>query len=242
MKRLVWALLLLLALVPTAARAASVQVFLGATTFTVAHKDAAQNLRAAAVIAFPLFAVRARSKRWTFFAEDVPPLRAHFNVRYGVHDLKAGYGDAVLHYWLPGRRIGFGLGESLYVRQSYLGGPYYEGVRAAGIRYEVLGAVPLAHGSRIVARLALAPGMHQRYMDWFVGARFTPPPYYRFGTASLVDASVRLERPHGSRHTWLYGLRYVNYAGGNFGRYFDSAEERSGLLAAFAAWGFRIGR
>lgn len=224
---------------PGVARADQTQVFIAGTAFTGVHKDADTVLDHAYVLALPSFALRSTHKQIEVLLEDVPgigPLR--YNTYSGQRKLTVGYGDATLRYWLPGGHIAFGIGDSLYVRQNDYGNGSYDGVRTAGTRYEIAGAVHLARDLRVLARLGLSPTMHQRFMQWITGSPFHA---YEFGKASLVDGSVQLEQTRGGGHTWVWGVRYLNYAGGNFPPFWDHAQERTGVISAFAAWGFSLG-
>ncbi len=240
MYRRAWIAVCLCALLaPASARADQAQLFLGATAFTGVHKDASSVINNGYVVALPLYALRAERKQFEALVEDAPPMHVALpGATYGVHTVSVGYADAVARYWMLGGRLGVGLGDSLYVHENDYGNGSYAGVRAAGTRYELLGALPLSRGQRVVARFALAPDMHQRFMQWANGLR----PFDDFGRASLVDASVQFEMPRGGRHTWVFGARYLNYAGGNYPPYWDHAEDRTGVVAAFAAWGFAFGR
>lgn len=223
---------------PSFARADQLQVFLGSAAFTGVHKDRASDVRNAYVVALPSYALRGTKKRFEALFEDVPPITLRFpHAVYGVRSLSVGYGDAVVRYWLGRGRFAVGIGDSLYVRRNDYGSGSYNGVRSAGARYELLGAFPFAQGRRLLARLAVSPNMHQRFMEWATGAR----PFYQFGKASLIDGSLQFEEQRGGGHTWVWGIRYLNYAGGNFGPYWDNAQERTGIVTGFAAWGFTVG-
>lgn len=240
MYRRVWALCLFVALLaPGIARADQTQLFIAGTAITGVHKDADTVLKNAYVVALPSFALRSRHKQYELLLEDVPgvgPLK--YNTYSGQRKLTVGYGDAVLRYWLPGGHVALGFGDSLYVRQNDYSNGSYDGVRTAGTRYEIVGAIPLTRDLRVLARLDISPSMHQRYMQWITRPSLH---FYEFGKASLVDASMQMEQQRGGGHTWVWGVRYLNYAGGNFPPYWDHAEERTGVVSPFAAWGFSIG-
>jgi|GEM_PF-6967971 len=221
--------------------ATTIQAFVGTQAFTGAHDDFDGSVRNAVVVALPSLALRMRRKHFEVMLEDVPPVGP---IRGALHhalplryDVKAGYGDAVVRYWLRGDRVGFGAGDSLYVEQVRYGDHQHTAVRAAGLRYEALAAVPLQAGRRILFDLAASPSMHQRTTGWLDGFSGIFQPV--FGTGSLVDGSVQLEAPARSGHAWIYGVRYVNYAAGNHRRV-DLVRDHTGVLSAFAAWGFPL--
>jgi hypothetical protein len=231
---------------PACARARTpiiVRGFLGGEVFTGGHQDTDGAVRGAAVAAIPLYALRAGYKRYELLLEDVPapgPIGGKSRFAGTSYEVKAGYGAGVLRYWLPAGGIGFGIGDSLYVSQRHVFGHVHVAERAAGLRYEILDRTQISRGTQMQIAAAISPSMHQRSTFWIdnahaLGAR---PAY---GTGSLVDASVQFETRHGSRHSWVYGLRYINYAGGTYYRY-DSLKDRTGIIGGFAAWGFTIGR
>ncbi|HET9095523.1 MAG TPA: hypothetical protein VFN37_02580 [Candidatus Baltobacteraceae bacterium] len=220
-----------------------VRAFLGGEVFTGAHQDADGSVRGAAVASLPLYALRAAYKQYELLLEGVPavgPIRGRSRFARAPYDVKAGYGAGVLRYWLPKGGIGLGIGDSLYVSQRHVFGHVHVAERAAGLRYEILDRMQISRGTQMQIAAAISPSMHQRGTFWVDDARaFGARP--GFGTGSLVDASVQFETLHGSRHSWVYGVRYLNYAGGTYYRY-DGLKDRTGIIGGFAAWGFRIGR
>jgi hypothetical protein len=237
LKRVLTLLACLLLCSPAFARADDAQLFIAATAFTGVHRDAQTTLKNAYVLAFPSFALRARHKHLEVLIEDVPPIGPIRQSGLYGHGVKVGYGDAAATYWMPGGKFAIGIGDSLYVRENDYGNGSFDGVRSAGPRYELVTATPLRLGQRIVARLAVSPAMHQRFMEWVSGG----PQFHEFGKASLVDGSLQFEQQRGGGHTWVLGVRYLNYAGGNFPPFWDHAQERTGVVTAVAAWGFTIG-
>lgn len=220
----------------------NVQAFVGGEVFTGAHQDARGSIRETAVASIPLYAVRARYKHYELMFQDVPavgPIRGVYRVPGISYDVKAGYGAVALRYWPGAGGFGFGVGDSLYVSQSRIRTHTHIALRAAGLRYELLRQFVLNRQSRMLLSLALSPSMHQRSSLWLDGVDTMSRP--AFGTGSLVDAAVQIETAHGARHAWVYGVRYLNYAGGDHFR-FDGVKERTGVLAGFGAWGFTIGR
>lgn len=220
----------------------NVQAFVGGELFTGAHQDAQGAVRNTAVASLPFYAVRASYKRYELMLQDVPdagPIRGAARVPGMPYDVKAGYGAAMLRYWPGGGGFGFGVGDSLYVSQLRLRTHFHIATRAAGLRYEVLRRFVLGRRSRMLLDLAVSPSMHQRSSAWLDGLSGLSIP--AFGSGSLVDAALQFETARGAGHAWVYGVRYLNYAGGNHYR-FDWLKERTGVLAGFAAWGFTIGR
>jgi hypothetical protein len=223
---------------PGIARADSVQLFVAATAFTGVHKDASTILKDGYVLALPSFALRANHNQLQLQIEDVPPIGPIRQSGLYGHGVTVGYSDGTIAYRLPGDRLALGIGDTLYVRQNDYGNGSFDGVRSAGTRYEVQAAQPLGLQWRIVARLALSPAMHQRFMQWIT----VGPKHDEYGRASLVDGALQFERQRGGGHTWVLGVRYLNYAGGEFPPYWDHAQERTGVVTAFAAWGFTVAR
>lgn len=220
----------------------NVQAFIGGELFTGTHQDAQGAVRDTAVASLPLYAVRARYKRYELLFQDVPaagPIRGVARVPRIPYDVKAGYGAVALRYWPGSGRFGFGIGDSLYVSQLRLRTHEHIAIRAAGLRYEVMRQFVLNRQNRMLLDLAVSPSMHQRSSAWLDGLNGASFPV--FGTGSLVDAALLFETARGAGHTWVYGVRYLNYAGGNHYRT-DWLKERTGVLAGFAAWGFTVGR
>jgi hypothetical protein len=221
-----------------------VRGFVGGELFTGAHQDSYGAVRDTAVASIPLYALRGRYRQYELLLEDVPvpgPISGKPVPFSGsAYTVKAGYGAGVLRYWLRAGGTGFGVGDSLYVSQQHVSHHERIAERAAGLRYEVLQRVALVGGTQMQVALAISPSMHQRSTFWFDdfrGAGFSPS----FGVGSLVDASLQFETDHGPRHSWVYGLRYINYAGGAYRRY-DRMKDRTGVIGAFAAWGLPLSR
>lgn len=219
-----------------------VQAFVGGDLFTGVHQDYVGSVRHTVVAALPLYALRASHNRYELQLEDVPaigPVRGAPQRGVRAYSVKAGYGDAMLRYWLPAGGVGFGIGDALYVSQERFGSHTNQAVRAAGLRYEMLRRMSLGRSTQMIVALAIAPSMHQRSTYWFDNLH--GPGGFGFGVGSLVDARLQFETAYGPRHRWVYGVRYLNYAGGRYFR-FDPLEDRSGIIAGFAAWGFPVGR
>ena len=241
MKARVWAtLIVFLLLMPGIARADQVQVFLGTAAFTGKEQTSHGSIGNAAVAAFPMYAVRARHNQFELLFENVPPIGPiPNNASDGVYRVKVGYSDATLRYFFHGGRFALGIGDSLYVQENLNVSQLHHTDRAVGTRYEVLDIIPLTRKMQLTADLALSPSMHQRAGGWIDG--FYIPIRPAFGTGSLVDASLQLEVPRGAGHSWIYGVRYLNFAAGNHRPFYDGLTDRTGVVAAFAAWGFSLG-
>jgi hypothetical protein len=219
-----------------------VRGFVGGELFTGAHQDVDGQVRNTAVASIPLYALRGRYKQYELLFEDVPapgPIAGKpapfLNSKY---DVKAGYGAGELRYWLPAGGVGFAVGDSLYVSERRFAEHIHVAERAVGLRYEMLERTQLGHGTQMELAVAISPSMHQRSGFWFDNIH-SSGENLGFGTGSLVDASLQFETQHGTRHSWVYGLRYMNYAGGKYYRY-DGMKDRTGVIGAFAAWGFPL--
>lgn len=223
--------------VPIIARA-----FVGGEFFTGVHQDTDGEVRQTAVASIPLYALRGSYKQYELLFEDVPapgPIAGKpASFLRSKYDVKAGYGAGVLRYWLPAGGVGFGIGDSLYVSERHYLTHVHIAERAVGLRYEMLDRVHLGRGTQMELAVALSPSMHQRTGFWLDNLHLSGQTS-AFGTGSLVDASLQFETMHGPRHSWVYGVRYMNYAGGKYSR-FDGLKDRTGVIGAFAAWGFPL--
>ena len=219
------------------------QAFVGGELFTGAHQDFDGAVRGTTVASVPLYALRARHNQYELMLQDVPPVgpipgAARFpGSKYNV---KAGYGAVSLRYWERAGGFGFGIGDSLYVSRRHAFAHTYIATRAAGLRYEILHRSRVTPNTQMLAVFAFSPSMHQRGGFWYDDIH-SFGGYPSFGMASLVDASLQFETAQGQRHAWVYGLRYLNYAGGNYYK-FDRLKDRTGVIGGFAAWGFPLGQ
>jgi|SRR5579872_938344 len=230
---------------PSVARFAAAQFFLGGEGFTAGHSDVYGSAGGATTV-LPTAAASLRHGQYELAAESTlpaTPMSGTLRFRGSSHDVTDGFTDAALRYWLRGGRAAVGVGDSIYVSRAYFPqsvrghvlGQFNSGVRAAGTRYELLDAFPLARNSRLVLDLAASPKMHERRTAWVDGIHGTFSP--AFGTGSLVDASLRVEVPRGAGHTWVYGVRDRVYSGRPD---YGSAYDRTSGLAFFTTWGFTI--
>lgn len=219
-----------------------IDFFAGANLSSASHSDAS-GIASRAAHALPQIALRARRGPYEMFFDDVPWAASMSgtvpHTRRVPFDLHAAYADGGLRYWMRDGHTAFGVGDALYFSRSRTGRGPVRALRAAGLRYEAVEAVPFGLGRRLVFDLAVAPRMHQRTTEWAPGYAIAFSPQY--GTGSLVDASLSFEATAGSRHTWVYGLRYLNYAGGVHGPPFDYLKERTSIVSPFAQWGTRLG-
>lgn len=198
-----------------------IDAFVGAQLASMSHRaDLTPSVDTGT--SMPLLAVRARRGAYELFAEGAPGVRA--------------FAGAGARYWLRSG-LGFGVGDALYTSRAHGTRQIEFAVRAAGLRYELLQRFGLPGGG-VLLDVAAAPRMHQRTTAWVdtLNGSFTP----QFTTGALVDASASFETREHRGHTWIYGLRYLNYTGGGQMR-FNRLKERTGLLSAFAAWGFTVG-
>lgn len=194
---------------------AHIDAFAGAQ-IAAGHQQTVSRTARAARSAMALAGIRVRRGPYEGFAVTLPVL----------------YAAAGARYWLPGERTAFGVGDALYTSRTRLGLREEVAVRAAGVRYEALQRIALSGRQSLTLDLAAAPRMHQRLTSWIDNLHGTFPA--SFATGSLVDASATFEVPSATRHMWLYGVRYLNYAA--------PVRERAALLSAFAAWGVTLGQ
>lgn len=221
-----------------------VEAFVGAQIGTASHRAGLLRPNDGGITT-PVFALRARRDRYELFAQGTPAVHAFSGTLRAAspqvtYSVAVGYATAGARYWLPSGKAGFGVGDALYDSRSSLSDGVQLAVRAAGLRYEALRTFALPSGAEVMLDAGVAPRMHERSTNWINGLNSSPYP--SFGTGSLVDASATFETGERAGHRWMYGVRYLNYAGGSGKpRPFDFLKERAGLFTAFAAWGFTVG-
>jgi hypothetical protein len=217
-----------------------IEAFFGAQAFAGKHVDTVGDVRDR-VVALPSLTLRARRNHYELLLEDMAAIgpisgTLHYHVPF-KYNVRSGYADMALRYWEPSNCCGVGIGQSLYVDRLHYGNEY-RAIRAAGMRYETFATLPLDARHSVALDFAFSPSMHERASYWLDNAYSIISP--SFGVGSLVDASLQFETRNGASHSWIYGLRYLNYAGGMYRRR-DPLAEHTGMLTGFAAWGLRLG-
>jgi hypothetical protein len=224
--RRVWFFCVLLALMlPAVASAGETTIGIALTGTHGTHRESG-GVAQAPLIPAPVLAISHRVHRFELTAEGLPPLGpiGVANNGLGMRDISLTYADATLRYWNASGTLAFGAGQTLYNQRTRFVAfqDAYEQLndvnrsRISGMRYEVVGRVPLGRGDFMEAQFAVNPRLHGRYTvmrQRVIKATgqsfgFTSPPQGE--AASQVDIGLRFV--HGfAPFAVSYGVRYLNY-------------------------------
>ena len=213
MRRYVTSLLLTIgvALLLPPARAGA-EIRLGGAILGVNATHVETNENTSSPAAVPLISLNATHQRFEIHSEWTGPLPSLKigSGSFGLQSIKLDYFDGSIRYWVAPSRVAIGIGQLLWnQRTKYIDSPLlteYDASRGAGMRYEIVGDIPIGHGS-LESIVAVAPHIHAR-LSW----TFEPGFITRQGTSeqeSEVDTSLGYVW-RASRWRLGAGLRYIN--------------------------------
>lgn len=199
----------------------------------------------------PIFEADYEHRRVALHLEGVPPIGpVSFSGRvFGQNSqVSLSYLSGDVSVILPGNRYSFGIGETVLNQQTdYPRRHETQTSRVVGARYIVRGLLYTSDRQRLEASFAFSRRVHavQRTVFRFqelVGSGPAIPRSVAFEEpehASLVDTSLRWSIRH-ERWTFLYGLRYINYAAAYDKN--NSLADRNHFLMPFIGFERRLDR
>jgi hypothetical protein len=180
-------------------------------------------------VPLPLVEVHVRNGPLEFEAFGLPALVSayHNDPVQGQTYTRLSIFDGTFRYYVLGRRVSFGLGETLYNQSTHYadaveipgtGETQYS--RVAGVHYELGYHLPWRRGGLDIT-MSLTPALHGTQFTAFDVTTFRPRINPEKG--AQVDADVRYIRPLGPRRDFILGMRYLNYT--------THYDQRNGTLA-----------
>lgn len=218
------------------------------------QKQSSQRITSLPTVPVPMFWASIPVKRFTIFAEGVPPIGpvSYADGRGTTQATKISYMTFEGRWNFDGGRFALGAGSTLVNQATYYGfrDPVNEQAsRVAGFRVSAAARLEQSLHADTEFRMAFSPSMHGVQRSYLRYPAFVCPPTFSpiaachvvtdvndSELASLVDLQAA-RRQHFGRYALRYGIRYINYSA----RYPNgNAADRERLVMPFVGMEFSI--
>jgi hypothetical protein len=216
------------------------------------QQQSAQKSTSLPTVAVPMFFANVPLKRFSIFAEGVPPIGpiSYADGRGTTQATKISYLMVEGRWRVPGDRFTFGVGSTLVNQATFYSrfNPVAEqSSRVAGFRISLQARVQQSLLGTTDFSAAFTPSMHGIQHSYFrYPAIICQPAFPRCWAAtdlddselaSFVDLQAARSQNIGRRYALRYGLRYINYSA----KYPDGiAADRERLIMPFVGLEFAI--